>query len=118
MKNFPSSTGKTQQRLFRTYREGANISSTKLVVTWLILLLIAGFFVHQRVDYLRTEKRVNQLLREKQKIILAMLPLQLEDRFLTNTERVEQIGKEKFKLRAPKNWQRIRVYPNSTSEEK
>jgi len=118
MKDYPSFTGKTQRRLVRSKKEGIGLSSTKLMITWLILVVIAGFFVHQRIDYLRTQKRVKKLLLEKQKIILSMLPLKLEERFLTNTETVERIAKEKFQLRSPKGWQTISVNPANLSEPK
>ncbi|MGK0290200.1 MAG: cell division protein FtsB [bacterium] len=76
--------------------------SKKLILTLVILLFVAMFFVFQRLEYAQTEKRVKLLAKEKQKIIATTLPLQLEERYLTQLDYIEKSAKEEFSLIEPK----------------
>ncbi|MBU2648570.1 cell division protein FtsL [bacterium] len=109
MKDFPVSSPKNTTRLVRKKMEHPKVSSFKFILTWAILFLVALFFVQQRIDYTRTEKKVRQLMMEKRKIISSILPLQLEERYLTKLSNVENIARNSIYLRRPEPKQLIEI---------
>ena len=112
MKDFPKYGNRHSQSLVRKKIAAAKRSSLKLALLWLVMILVALFFVQQRINYIRTEKRVRQLLAEKEKIQLSILPLKLEERFLTQQDKVEQVAKTEFDLQIPRAVQVISVQVN------
>ena len=93
--------------LIRKKSVDAKRSSLKLALTWIAMILVALFFVQQRISYIRVEKRVRILMKEKDKIQLSILPLQLEERFLTRLDSVEEMAKTELNLQMPRASQTI-----------
>jgi cell division protein FtsL len=96
-------------RLVRLKRESRTISTLKLALTWLLLLLIALFFVQTRIDFIRTEQRVKALMVEKRRLTSSILPLQLEERHLTRFAIIEDAAMEAHQLQYPRASQIINM---------
>jgi len=88
-------------RLIRQKKENPRLSKLKLILTWLLLLLIARFFVQQRIDFIRTERKVRALILQKRQLMSSILPLKLEERYLTRDEAVEEAAAQKHQLQKP-----------------
>lgn len=116
MKDFPVSSPKNQKRLIRKKRENPKVSSLKFILTWAILFVVALIFVQQRIDYIRTEKKVRQLMIEKRRVISSILPLKLEERYLTRLSNIEKTARHKIYLGKPKAKQ-INKIKNETPAE-
>ena len=116
MKDFPVSSPKNKRRLIRKRKENPKISSFKLVLTWAILFVVALIFVQQRIDYTRTEKKVRQLMIEKRSVISSMLPLKLEERYLTRLSNIEKTARSKIYLRKPRAKQIIKITDKAPDE--
>jgi cell division protein FtsL len=101
MKDFPRYGTRDSKNLVRKKTTDAKRSSLKLAVSWIIMILIALFFVQQRISYIRMEKRVRALLEQKENIQMSILPLTLEERFLTQQEKVEQVAGAELNLQIP-----------------
>lgn len=76
-----------------------------MAITWILLILVALFFVQQRISYIRTEKNVRELLLEERKIRASIQPLKLEERYLSQLAIVEKTATELLSLREPAKWQ-------------
>ncbi len=109
MKDFPDSAPKNKRRLIRKKKEDPKVSSLRFVVTLAILFIVALFFVQQRIDYTRTEKKVRQLIIEKRKVISSILPLKLEERYLTRLVNIEKTARTKIYLRRPRPRQIVKA---------
>ena len=118
MKDFPSYGNKKSQSLYRKKTRDTKKSSVKVAITWILMIFIALFFVQQRISYIRTEKSIRKLMNEKENLQLSILPLKLEERYLTQLDRVEKIAKDKFKLQAPRQSQMISIKVNSLEQSK
>ncbi len=105
MKDYPIYSKRSSNRLIRKKANKAENSSKKLAITWIILVLVALFFVQQRISYLRTEKRVQQLMIEKKEIEMSIIPLKLEEQYLTRFSNIEKIAKKNLGLKIPGKWQ-------------
>ncbi len=116
MKDFPVSSPKNKKRLVRIKKENPRVSSFKLVLTWAILFIVALIFVQQRIDYTRTEKKVRQLMIEKRGVISSILPLKLEERYLTRLSNIEKTARSKIYLRKPRAKQIIKITDKAPAE--
>ena len=116
MKDYPSYGKKTSQSLFRKKTKDTEKSSLKVALTWIVIIFIALFFVQQRINYIRTEKNVRLLLNKRESLQLSIIPLKLEERYLTQLDRVEKIAKEKFGLQTPRKSQMISIMVNGTDQ--
>lgn len=83
-------------------KQGSKVSVKQLFWTIFVFLGIAFFFVTQRIEYIKTETRVRQLLKQRQELTTAILPLKIEERYLTQLKRVEKIAREELGLKDPK----------------
>lgn len=109
MRDYPSYGKSNDSRLVRKRPVSNKKISRKLFMTGVILLLVSLFFVHQRIKYVQTERRVQKLLHQKRKLISSILPLQLEEHYLTRYKLVESFAKEKLDLDVPQKKQIIKV---------
>jgi len=116
MKDYPVSSPKNKRRLIRKKKENPKVSSFKLLLTWAILFIVALIFVQQRIDYTRTEKKVRQLMIEKRTVISSMLPLKLEERYLTRLSKIEKTARSKIYLRKPAAKQIFKITDNVPTE--
>ena len=117
MKDFPDSSPKNNRRLIRKKKENPKVSSLKFILTWAILFIVALIFVQQRIDYTRTEKKVRQLMIEKRGVITSILPLKLEERYLTRLSNIEKTARSKIYLRKPSAKQIIIITDKSPVED-
>ena len=115
MKDFPDPVQKPNKRLIRKEKEDPKISSLRFVVTLVILFGVALFFVQQRIDYTRTENKVRRLMIEKRKVISSILPLKLEERFLTRLANIEKTARTRIYLRKPRAKQIIKPKDNTAA---
>lgn len=109
MKDYPSYGNKKSKNLFRKKTQATKKSSLKVAITWIIMFVVALLFVQQRLSYIRTEKKVRLLIKEKEALQLSILPLKLEERYLTRLGRVEEIAQKKLYLQSPRKSQVISV---------
>lgn len=116
MKDYPSSERINTDRLTRQKTKRKKIAKAKFLAVWLILVLVAMFFTQQRIEYIRTEQIVKDLLVEKRKIMSLILPLKLEERYLTQLKTVEKIAAERLYLQKPKKNQIIKVYVKESAK--
>ena len=117
MKDFPRYGQRDSKSLVRKKTTSAKLSSLKLAFSWIIMIILALFFVQQRLSYIRTEKAVRVLIEEKDQIQLSILPLRLEERFLTRYDKVEKIAKNELSLQIPRQVQVIPVDVSYTKVE-
>lgn len=92
--------------------------SYKLFI-WVILILMLGFFfVEQRLDYIRTEKRVRQLWIKKRNLESEILPLKLEEQYLIRLSKIETIARDELSLREAKQRQvkKIVIQPENDAK--
>ena len=90
------------------------ISKGKLVFVLVTFFILAMFFVLQRTEFIRTEKRVRALTIQKRQLLFELQSLQLEDRYRNRLDKIEQQAQEKLSLHPPEKSQIISV-PLSTS---
>lgn len=102
MKDFPDGGPKNRKRLVRKKKEDPKLSSYRFAAALAVLFIVALLFVQQRIDYTRTEKEVRQLMVEKRKVISSILPLKLEERYLTRLGNIEKTARTKIYLRRPR----------------
>ncbi|MBU2512100.1 cell division protein FtsL [bacterium] len=117
MKEYPIVKNKKSQSLIRKKTVAAKKSSFKLAITWIIMILVALAFVQQRISFIRIEKQVTELIREKDRMQLSILPLKLEERYLTQYDRIEKIAEEKLNLQIPRKVQTISIIVNDKKQE-
>ncbi len=117
MKDFPYLSQKKSSRIVRRKAESEGKSSVKLVLALIGLVLVALFFVRQRVEYIRTERHVRKLLLEKRKIESTILPLKLEERYLTQYDKIKKIASQELKLQEAHKSQIIEVEVENGEEE-
>ena len=109
MKDFPTIGKKGAGRLYRQKPENAKLASFKFVMTWFVLILVAMFFVKQRLNYIQTDRSVKKMLIEKNKLETTILPLILEERFLTRFSIIDSQAKGILSLDEPKKNQIIKI---------
>lgn len=107
MKDYTTKRKRSSQSLILKKRVDTQKSGLKLALAWIVMILVALFFVQQRISYIQTEKSVRNLLEEKEALQTEILPLKLEERFLTQYQRVESIAVEKLNLQLPRKEQII-----------
>jgi len=117
MKDFSTPSPNNKRRLVRKKREDPNVSSFWFIVTLTILFIVALLFVQQRIDYTRTEKEVRRLMIEKRQVISSILPLKLEERYLTRLSIIEKTARNSLYLRRPRAKQIKPITKNSPAEE-
>jgi cell division protein FtsL len=92
--------------------------SYKLFI-WVILILMLGFFfVEQRLDYIRTEKRVRLLWIKKRNLESEILPLKLEEQYLIRLSKIESIARDELSLREANKRQikKVIIQPEESAE--
>ncbi len=109
MRDYPSWGRKRSDRLIRRRPDSREKRSLKLMATLIVLILLALFFVQQRVEYIRTERHVRKLLLEKRKIESAILPLKLEERYHTHLSRIEKVASQELNLQHPRDSQIVEI---------
>lgn len=109
MKDYQAGSEKIPGQAIRKRQPRRSASTIKVIIAWLILVLIALFFVQQRISYIRTEKNVKSLLLQKRNINSSILPLKLEERYLTRFIVVEKAAKETLQLQKPQRKQIIKL---------
>ena len=109
MKDYPNVGWNKNNRLIRRRVDSEEKTSLKLMLAMIGLILVALVFVQQRVEYIRTERRVRKLLLEKRKIESMILPLKLEERYLTHLNRIEKVASQELKLQYPRNSQVVKI---------
>ncbi len=117
MKDYPKIRNKKSKSLIRKKNVVTKRSSLKLAFTWIAVILVALVFVQQRISFIRTEKRVNALVKAKENIETSILPLKLEERYLTRYEIIEETAKSKLKLQVPRKVQIIPLTVGHTNED-
>ena len=105
MRDFPILGKQKGNRLVRKTPESQKKQSIKIVSAWILLALVAMFFIQQRVEYIRSERKVRELMLEKRKLVSEILPLKLEERYLMQLNKVEKIARDQLKLDWPKSYQ-------------
>jgi len=117
MKDFPNvDQGKTN-KLIRKKPESENKVTIKLFLAIVILLLVGFIFVMQRIEYIQTERNVNRLLLKERSLATEILPLKLEERYLTHLDKIQTIANQDLKLQLPRKSQIIKVeVPKKTQE--
>ncbi|PCI29916.1 MAG: hypothetical protein COB67_03135 [SAR324 cluster bacterium] len=118
MKDYPKLGKSSSSRLVRELPESEWKITLKLFLSGLILLIVAMFFVSQRIDYIQTERRVRKLSLEKRAILSSLLPLQLEERYLSQLDRVENFAKQQLGMDFPQAKQiiEVKIYPDPVPE--
>ncbi len=117
MKDFPNLNRRKTNRLVRRRPDSSEKTSLKLMLAMIGLILVALIFVQQRVEYIRTERKVRKLLLEKRKIESVILPLKLEERYLTHLKKIERVALKELKLQYPRASQIIEVEVSESGEE-
>jgi len=115
MKDYPTYSKKRVNRLIRKKVNKADSSSKKLAIAWILLILVALFFVQQRINYIRTEKNIRRLMLDERQVRASIQPLKLEERFLTQLSKVEKTATESLVLREPAKWQ---IFPINAGKPK
>lgn len=109
MKDFPRNGYRQSKTLIVKKSNEAKRSSLRFAISWIVMIVVALFFVQQRISYIQTEKDVKRLMEIKNEIQLSILPLKLEKRFLTRHETVERIARDRLGLQVPRKVQIIPV---------
>ncbi len=109
MKDFPRQTKRSSKSLVRKKTVIAKRSSFRFALTWILMIGVALFFVQQRINFIKLEKEVQILLKQKEKIQLSILPLKLEERFLTQHDKIEKRAREELGLQVPRQVQIIKL---------
>jgi cell division protein FtsL len=117
MKDFPNvDQGKTN-KLVRKEPESESKVTIKLFIAIVILFLVGLIFVNQRIEYIRTERNVNQLLLKERTLTTEILPLRLEERYLTHLDKIQKIANQDLKLQFPRKSQIIKVEIQKKNQE-
>ena len=116
MKDYQLDSEMIPGQVVRKKQPRRSASTIKVIVAWILLVLIALFFVQQRISYIRTEKRVKSLVLKKRNINSSILPLKLEERYLTRFQVVEKTAKETLQLQKPNRKQIIELKIELTKE--
>ncbi|MDT8446103.1 MAG: cell division protein FtsL [bacterium] len=110
MKDYPSFGRPTSSRLVRKSSGTRKRGSLRMLLAWALLFGVAFYFVQQRVEFIRTERRIKTLMKEKQKLLAEILPLKLEETYLTRISRVEARATV-MGLERPGEWQKFTLAP-------
>lgn len=102
MKDFPTLGSHQDSPLIRKEKKTNPGTPLRMGLILFALFLVALFFVAQRVEYLRTERRIKDLMQERKELNEAMLPLKLEESYLTRTAELERYATERLGMRLPK----------------
>ena len=111
MKDFPAYGKGNTGRLMRSKESLPAVASFKFLAILGLVLVLALFFVAQRIEFIRTERRIKHLLIERRKITEEILPIKLEVYNLSRLNKVEEMGKQTFNLHRPYASQVIRYVP-------
>ena len=118
MKDFPSYGVKNRShRIVRQKTISNDKKFIQVLILGLAMLIIALFFVQQRIQFIETQRRVNRLSMEKRKLTSEILPLKIEEQYLSQLDIVENVSKNDFQLHFPKKSQ-IRTLKISTTTTK
>ena len=109
MKDFPPIGQNRSKNKGAKASSGTSKSGIRLWIAWTVLFLVAAFFVRQRVEYLRVERRIRSLMEQKQKLTADILPLKLEESYLTQIGRIEALS-EKMGLGPAAEWQKLALH--------
>ena len=108
MKDFPAYGKGNTGRLHRSQEKLPTVASLKFLTILGLLLGVALFFVAQRIEFTRTERRIRDLLVERRKITESILPIKLEVYNLSRLGRIEEVAKGQLQLHDPYESQLIR----------
>ncbi len=117
MKDFPAYGKGNTGRLRRSKEKLPTVASFRFLAILGLLFAVALFFVAQRIEFIRTERRIRDLLIERRKITESILPLQLEVYNLSRLERIEAVAQGKLRLHDPYPSQLIRSVPPAPPNE-
>lgn len=102
MKDFLLINKNKSSKLVRRKKESHTKAKNKLILTWILLFAFAMFFVQQRIVFTRAERNVKKLMLEKRKVNSSILPLKLEESYLTQFNMIEKAAKRNLALQNPK----------------
>ena len=112
MKDFPAYGKVTSRgRLVRTPQENSPLASARFLLALALRFGMALFFAAQRIEYIRTERRIKILMLQKRKATEATLPIMLEVQYLSRLERVEQVAKNSLFMAPPSRYRIINPRP-------
>lgn len=115
MKDYQNIRSSPGARLVRGQSESDQGNSIKLIGVGIIMLLVALFFVYQRTEFVKTDRHVKQLLLEKRKVMSEILPLKLEEQYLSQLNKVENYAKKHLDMIYPEKKQILKVKLKSAS---
>lgn len=101
MKDFPSFGKGNTGRLIRNAQAPQGMVSARIFILMVVLLGVALFFVIQRTEFIRTERRIRDLMLEQRRIQEEILPLQLEAEYLGRLEMVQEMAFNRLHLIEP-----------------
>ncbi len=117
MKDFPTVNQGKANKLVRKEPESEGKVTIKLFIAIVILFLVGFIFVKQRIEYIKTERNVNQLLLKERALTSEILPLRLEERYLTHLDKIQKIANQELKLQFPRKSQIINVEVQKKNQE-
>jgi cell division protein FtsL len=74
-----------------------------------VVLVVALFFVYQSNEFVQTERKVRKLLLEKRAIISRIMPMKLEESYLSQLGKVERYAKRNLNMIYPKKREILKV---------
>lgn len=114
MKDFPSYGVKNRShRIVRQKPVSNDKKFIQVILLGVAVLIIALFFIQQRIQFIETQRRVDRLSIEKRKLTSEILPLKIEEQYLSQLDIVENVSKNDFQLRFPKKSQikKLKIEP-------
>ena len=117
MKDFPNVNQTKSDKLIRKKPESDSKITIKLFIAIVILFLVGFVFVKQRIEYIKTERNVNRLLLKERALTTEILPLKLEERYLTHLDKIQKIANRDLKLQFPRKSQILKVEIPKKSQE-
>jgi len=117
MKDFPAYGKGNTGRLIRNAQTPQGGVSARIFILMLVLLAVALFFVVQRTEYLRTERRIRDLMLEQRRIQEEILPLKLEAEYLGRLELVQEMAVNRLHLIAPPTFRMVRPPQSEWTQE-
>lgn len=110
MKDFPSYGIKNKShRIVRQKPVSEDRKFVQVLIMGIILIIIALFFIQQRIEFIDTQRRVEQLSLKKRKLTSEILPLKIEEQYLSQLDIVEEVSKNDFQLQFPTKRQIIKL---------
>lgn len=106
MKDFPSYGAKNKShRIVRQKPISQDKKIIQILILGIIIIGVALFFIQQRIKFIETQRRVTRLSIEKRKLVSEILPLKIEEQYLSKLDIVEEVSKNEFQLQFPKKRQ-------------